>query len=80
MLLDEQWKAALNADGQVYMLFDVQNDPQERENLAGRADMRHVEEGLRLRILERLVQTQLRGAGYAFDLHGQMRRSSNKST
>ncbi len=78
MLLDEQWKVALNAEGQVYMLFDVQNDPQERENLAGQADMRQVEEGLRLRILERLVQTQLRGAGYAFDLHGTMRRNSSE--
>jgi len=70
MLLDPEWKAVLNAAGQVYMLFDVRNDPGEVDNLAGRPGLREVENGLRLRILERLVQSQLRGAGYRFDIHG----------
>ena len=69
MLLDERWKGALNAEGQVYMLFDVQSDPEESTNLAGLPEMRATEEKLRLRILERLVQSQLRGSAYRFDLH-----------
>jgi arylsulfatase len=59
MLLNREWKAALNTAGQVYLLFDVVNDAQEQENLAGLAQMRKVETALRLRILERLVQSQL---------------------
>lgn len=70
MLLDEKWKVALNAEGQVYMLFDAQEDPQEQRNLASLPEMRRVETELRLRILERLTQTQLRGTGYRFNLHG----------
>ena len=62
----------LNAEGQVYMLFDVQSDPQETANLAGDPSVRAVEDALRLRVLERLLQTQLRGSGYAFDVHGPM--------
>ncbi len=70
MLLDPQWKAALNTEGQVYLLFDISNDPEEKNNLAGQAQMHSVEEELRLRILERLVQSQLQGSGYHADLHG----------
>ena len=60
MLLNREWKAALNADGEIYLLFDVQNDPSEMENLAGKSEVADVETGLRLQILERLVQTQLK--------------------
>lgn len=60
MLLNQEWKAALNANGEVYLLFDVQNDPNETENLAGRPEVADIETALRLQILERLVQTQLR--------------------
>ena len=28
MLLNQEWKIALNAKGEVYLLFDVQNDPE----------------------------------------------------
>ncbi len=59
MLLNQEWKAALNANGEVYLLFDVQNDPNETENLAGRPEVADIETALRLQILERLVQTQL---------------------
>ena len=59
MLLSKEWKAALNADGEVYLLFDVQNDPNEIQNLAGRPEVADVETALRLQILERLMQTQL---------------------
>ena len=70
MLFDGKWKVALNAEGEVYLLFDAQNDPDELENLAGRTGMEEVETRLRLRILERLVQAQLRGTAYRFEVHG----------
>jgi len=60
MLLNREWKMALNANGEVYLLFDVQNDPNETHNLAGRPEVTDVETALRLRILERLMQTQLK--------------------
>ena len=60
MLLNREWKAALNADGEVYLLFDVQNDPNEIHNLAGKPEVADVETALRLQILERLMQTQLK--------------------
>jgi choline-sulfatase len=59
MLQDRKWKVALNKQGQVYLLFDLQNDPSEVNNLAGLPAVRSVELDLRLRILERLVQSQL---------------------
>lgn len=59
MLLNQAWKAALNANGEVYLLFDVENDPNETENLAGSPEVADVETALRLQILERLMQTQL---------------------
>jgi choline-sulfatase len=60
MLLNREWKAALNADGEVYLLFDVQNDPDEIHNLAGKPEVADVETALRLQILERVMQTQLK--------------------
>ena len=59
MLLNREWKAALNTDGEVYLLFDVQNDLSETNNLAGVPEVADVETALRLQILERLVHTQL---------------------
>ncbi len=59
MLLNQEWKAALNADGEIYLLFDVQNDPNETNNLAGKPEVADVETALRLQILERLMRTQL---------------------
>ena len=45
MVTDGKWKAAVNKDGQVYLLFDLVNDPRETRNLAGlseyRAPVRH---------------------------------------
>ena len=70
MLLNKDWKIALNEDGQSYMLFDLINDPEEQENLAGKPEKKAEEDMLRLRILERLQTSQLKGNGYKFDLHG----------
>ena len=60
MLLNREWKAALNTDGEVYLLFDVENDPNELQNLAGSTEVSDIETALRLQILERLMQTQLK--------------------
>ena len=60
MLLNQEWKAALNSDGDIYLLFNLENDPNETENLAGKPEVADVETGLRLQILERLMQTQLK--------------------
>ncbi|GAB4291582.1 MAG: hypothetical protein Fur0025_26880 [Oscillatoriaceae cyanobacterium] len=59
MLLQSRWKIALNQQGQVYLLFDIENDPQETTNLAGRPDMMKISAELRYRILERIKQSQV---------------------
>jgi choline-sulfatase len=59
MLLDGDWKIAINTDGEAYLLFNRRKDPDEQNNLAGRPDARETEQQLRLRILEHLVRTQL---------------------
>ena len=58
MLLNREWKIALNQQSQCYLLFDVQNDPDETNNLAGLPEMRELETKLRLQILEHLFNTQ----------------------
>jgi len=60
MYLDREWKMALNSSGEPYMLFDRENDPSEQENLAGAPGTASLREKLKSRILDRLVQTQLR--------------------
>lgn len=58
MLLSREWKIALNTSGEIYLLFSVQADPSETENLAGLTEYKHVENQLRHCILDRLVQSQ----------------------
>lgn len=58
-LLNRKWKCAINRKGQVYLLFNVADDPQEQHNLAGNPEYQEVAEQLRLRILERMMQSQL---------------------
>jgi choline-sulfatase len=60
MYLDKKWKMALNAEGLPYLLFDIENDPQEQRNLAGDASLETVRTELRLRLQEHLVRTQIR--------------------
>jgi len=59
MLLNQQYKLALNRQGQPYLLYDLQTDPDERHNLAGLLEFADLETDLRLRILEQLTQTQV---------------------
>ena len=60
MLMTRNWKMALNADGQSYLLFDRNDDPRETRNLAGLPESKPVEDELRLLALERIAQTQLK--------------------
>lgn len=60
MLMTRRYKAALNRDGKVYMLFDRAQDPRETRNLAGLSESRPVEDEMRLRILERVARSQLK--------------------
>ncbi len=58
MLLNEEWKVALNAKRQPYMLFDMQNDPNETNNLTGLPEMKKLEKDLRARAFEHIANTQ----------------------
>ncbi len=66
MLLNDRWKAAINREGQLYLLIDRQADPDEQCNLAGHEELTATGDQLRLRILERLSQShrQQAIAGY----------------
>ncbi len=58
MLINQEWKIGLNNEGLTYLMFDRKNDPQESQNLAGISDYQSTAKELRLRILERIVQSQ----------------------
>ncbi|MYB37583.1 MAG: sulfatase-like hydrolase/transferase [Gammaproteobacteria bacterium] len=60
MLADNDWKIALNREGQAYLLFHLAEDPHETRNLAGNPDYHDTESELRLRILERISTSQLK--------------------
>ena len=60
MMLTNEWKIALNAQGRSYLMFNVENDPLEQENLVGNSDYAEVQEKLVSRVLERLMQSQER--------------------
>jgi arylsulfatase len=55
MLATESWKLALNARGEAYMLFDLEDDPLETTNLVGLPEHRDTEHELQRRLLARLV-------------------------
>ncbi|MCY4403156.1 MAG: sulfatase-like hydrolase/transferase [Candidatus Poribacteria bacterium] len=58
MLLNQEWKIALNKERSPYLLFNVQDDPDEVNNLAGLSKMKQIEKQLTQQISEYLVQTQ----------------------
>lgn len=66
MILTSKWKAAINNEGQVYLLIDLKKDPDEQHNLAGGPEQKNIEDELRLMILEHLSAThkQIPVAGY----------------
>jgi choline-sulfatase len=59
MVVDDVFKMAVNRRGVPYMLFHRVQDPGEQHNLIGEPGMARVANDLRLRMLERLVQTQV---------------------
>jgi arylsulfatase len=65
MLFSELWKMTLNRKGEPYLLFQRDRDPQERCNLAGKAEYRHVECELHARVRQRLDESRMR-ANVAF--------------
>jgi arylsulfatase len=52
MLATDEWKIALNREGEPYMLYDLHNDPTEARNLAALPDYEETEHELRQRLLE----------------------------
>ncbi len=59
MLLNSEWKIALNRENNPYLLFNVQDDPTEENNLAGLPKVGDIETKLRNQILEHISQTQI---------------------
>lgn len=59
MIMNQRWKMALNQQGQPYLLFDLQNDPQETHNLAGLPRLKPMTDKLLVRIHKRLAQTKV---------------------
>lgn len=64
MLATEDWKCALNRDGEIYLLFDRVNDPEESTNLASNGAYSDIENEMRRRTLERVASTQLSAPWY----------------
>ncbi len=60
MLMADHWKMALNREGDTYLLFNFDDDPEETCNLAGLAEYGRMEDELRLRLLECISKTQLK--------------------
>ncbi len=60
MLMNRQWKMAVNREGRSYLLFDLEDDPDETRNLAGLPESKPIEDKLRLRLLERISESQLK--------------------
>ena len=54
MAATADWKMVLNAQGEVYLLFDLAADPSEARNLAGRPGYDHIERELRRKLDESL--------------------------
>jgi choline-sulfatase len=57
MIATPDWKAAVNRDGEIYLLFDRRSDPTETRNLAGVHGFREVEERLRAQLKRSLDAT-----------------------
>jgi choline-sulfatase len=60
MVRTRRHKYALDSGGAGYLLFDLEKDPAERENLIGRPGTESLERELRERILDWLLATQVR--------------------
>jgi arylsulfatase len=54
MMMTPDWKIALNADREAYLLFDRQHDPLESMNIAGHPDYIEIEQTLTDQVIRRL--------------------------
>ncbi len=63
MIMDEQWKLAVNRDGEPYLLFDQVNDSEELINRVADAAVANVIDQMRAELLSHLLQTQIDRAG-----------------
>ncbi|MCG9128031.1 sulfatase-like hydrolase/transferase [Candidatus Poribacteria bacterium] len=57
MLLNQEWKIALNKDRIPYLLFNTQDDPNETNNLAGNPKMKEIESKFKSKIMDYLSET-----------------------
>ena len=57
MVRNGKYKYAVSQNGDGFMLFDIESDPTEQHNLAGRSDYEKVERAMRDLILARLAST-----------------------
>jgi choline-sulfatase len=60
VLLTEEWKLAVTADGEPYLLFHRPSDPEEQRNLVGDPARAGVVQQLQSRLLQRLTTSQCR--------------------
>jgi arylsulfatase A-like enzyme len=58
MLMDHEWKVVVNNAGVVDQLFNLNNDTDERRNLAGSPEYRQEANQMRLQMLETMLKTQ----------------------
>jgi arylsulfatase len=58
MYLDRDWKLMLNREGEAYRLFDVEKDPEEVNDLIGRAEYDGLIKELKSNLRDRRTQTQ----------------------
>lgn len=59
MLQTNEWKMALNRYGEMYLLFDLLNDPDEQFNLVPSPKLEHQVSLLKQSLLKRIIQTQI---------------------
>jgi len=58
MIQSQQWKMAVNHSGIPYMLYNLEQDPDEQHNLIGTPEAEQVVPRLSQRMMERLVSSQ----------------------
>ncbi len=58
MYMNEEWKVVFNAKGQIYLLFDRKNDPNEQKNLAAVPEMKAISAELRKKAMKAWAENQ----------------------
>jgi len=60
MIRTERFKYAMNGEGEGFMLFDLEEDPDEQVNLIGHPEYGDVEREMRERLLRAIASSQCR--------------------